>query len=279
MWRLTRNKNLPNAEISNDYEYSLAEPYNDEPNNLPNADVEYVQYGKIDNATREEELNDLYKDINQNGFPPYAEQKHILLKRYPEFNVNIKPSRKYGSGNSMLHDSIYQSSPGLAHAIINHPTISEETLEEELQYINSISKLNKSQSKIKQMIEKKLQDIRDYKPTAPPLENFEPSAPPLENFEPSVPPLENFEPSAPPLMTSYQIRNIDTGEISDIRNLPNVPSQAPPLMTSYQIRNLDTGEISDIRNLPNVPSRNPLNLPNVPKKSSSNIISRMIGRK
>jgi hypothetical protein len=239
MWRLTRNKNLPNAEISNDYEYSLAEPYNNEPNNLPNADVEYVQYGKIDNATREEELNDLYKDINQNGFPPYAEQKHILLKRYPEFNVNIKPSRKYGSSNSMLHDSIYQSSPGLAHAIINHPTISEETLEEELQYINSISKLNKSQSKIKQMIEKKLQDIRDYKPTAPPLENFEPSAPPLENFEPS----------------------------------------APPLMTSYQIRNIDTGEISDIRNLPNVPSQNPLNLPNVPKKSSSNIISRMIGRK
>lgn len=251
MWRLTSNKKMPRAEMTSVSGDIVAQPYNGY-DTYPNADVEYTQYGKYDNATREEELNDLYEDINKNGFPIHTEEKRALLKRYPEFDVNIKPKGLYGNKNTMLYQAIYQSNPGLSHDIINHPTISEQTLEEELQYINSIPKLNKSQYKIKQMIEEKLQSMRDNKPSAPPLqEDFEPSAPPLQ---------EDFEPSAPPIMTSYQIHNLDTGEIGDIRHLPNVPSQEPI-------------------NLPNVPTHQPVLLPNAPKKSSSNIIARMIGRK
>jgi hypothetical protein len=173
MWRLTPNKNIPQAELLIVSVDAISEKYNGY-DDYPHADVEYIQYGKFDNPTREEELSDLYEDINKNGFPMYANQTQTLLKKYPEFDVNMKPDF-YTTKRTMLNKSIYQSTPGLAQTIINNPTISEETLEEELQYINSLPKLNKSQTKIKQMIEDKLRNMRENKPPEP-----VPSAPPLE---------------------------------------------------------------------------------------------------
>lgn len=231
MWRLTPNKKLPRAELANVPADAIAHPYSGY-DDYPRAEVEYTQYGKEDNASREEQLNDLYEDINNRGFPLFAEQKYALLKQYPDFNVNFKPRRWDRDNPTMLNQAIFQSTVGVAQAIINHPTISEQTLEEELQYINNMPKLNKSQIKIKKMIEDKLKNMRDNSPSAPPLEvHFAQSAPTLEDPPiPSAPPLQEYPiPSAPPLEdeAAYQIRNLDTGHIDDIRNLPNVPTHRP----------------------------------------------------
>lgn len=246
MWRLKKDSQLPQAKMSVYPEDANAEPYDDEQNEFPKADAEYVGYGEYDNPTREQALRELYEDIYQKGFPDPAEQKHALLKQYPEFDINIKAPtiRGYKDPSTMLHEAFLQSAPVLARSILNHPNISEETLENELEFINNYikkwQKLPKTQTTIKQLIEEKLQFMRDNKPSAPPLE-------------------ENFEPSAPPMPSSYQIDNPDTGMVGDISNLPNAPSQQP-------------------LNLPNVPSHQPILLPNAPKKSK-NIISRIFGYK
>jgi hypothetical protein len=176
MWRLTPKKDMPQAEPLN---YAIAQPLRgnyDGP--IIEMETGNAYKGKYDNPTREEELSDLYEDINKNGFPMYTNQIQALLKKYPEFDVNMKPDF-YNTKRTMLNKSIYQSTPGLAQTIINNPTISEETLEEELQYINSLPKLNKSQTKIKQMIEDKLRNMRENNPSVP-----VPSAPPLEDDNP-----------------------------------------------------------------------------------------------
>lgn len=76
-------------------------------------------------------------------------------------------------------------------------------------------------------IEDKLKLIRDNKPTAPPLQIEEPvmPSPPPQIDEPVMPTAPSIELDDTP----YQIRNLDTGHVDDIRNIQTHPAPIPKI--------------------------------------------------
>ena len=70
----------------------------------------------------------------------------------------------------MLDSAIFGSTPKLAQTIINFPTMTIQSLEHSLEYLNTFSRPNKSQLAIKKMIQQKLEEKYNLIPSAPPLE-------------------------------------------------------------------------------------------------------------
>ena len=147
----------------------------------------YVAYAEYDLSTNEQQLNDIYNDIKNGIFPLYAHETTTILKKYANFNVNIKSAI---SGQTLLHVAIYKSTTNIAKSLVYHPLMKRSTLKECLAYINNPNnnlKLNKSQQIIKHYIENALltnnhENIESYEPSAPPIhdESYEPSAPPMD---------------------------------------------------------------------------------------------------
>jgi hypothetical protein len=161
----------------------VAEIYNGNEPELTDAGVATITspiIGQYDNATRDEQLRDIYKDINENGFPMYAIETVTLLKAYPEFNVNFKVYK-----NTLLTKAIFESTPKIAELVIQSQTINIDTLQNALEFINEYKILNKTQQKIKQLIINKIDSLTQYMPSAPPMpveeDNILPSAPPMSS--------------------------------------------------------------------------------------------------
>lgn len=220
MWRFRKSSRIPIANIAENNLSIRGREYNRRyDTDVRWTEANYIPFASEDKATHEEKLADIYDDIKKNGFDYflYAEEIDKILNEFPEFDVTISSN----IGETLLDRSIYKSTSGIANKLINSPNMTIESLTHSLDYFNKINNPNTRQKSIKTMIESKLKEKLNDLPSAPPLqeENFEPSAPPLQE--------EDFVPSAPQMMTSFQIRNLDTGEVGDIRNFPNSFLQQP----------------------------------------------------
>ena len=157
-----------NVYVHNLEQYdAVAEIYNGNEPELTDAGVATITspiIGQYDNATRDEQLRDIYKDIKENGFPMYAIETAALLKTYPEFNVNFKVYK-----NTLLTNAIIGSTPKIAELVIQSQTINIDTLQNALEFINEYKILNKTQQKIKQLIINKIETLTQYKHSAPPM--------------------------------------------------------------------------------------------------------------
>ena len=184
MFRLMTKPLAENVYVHNLEQYdAVAEIYNGNEPELTDAGVDTITspiIGQYDNATRDEQLRDIYKDIKENGFPMYARETTALLKTYPEFNVNFKFNK-----NTLLTNAIIGSTPKIAELVIQSQTININTLQNALEFINEYKILNKTQQKIKQLIINKIDSLTQYKPSAPPMpveeDNNLPSAPPMSS--------------------------------------------------------------------------------------------------
>jgi hypothetical protein len=146
---------------------AVAEIYNGNEPELTDVGVATITspiIGQYDNATRDEQLRDIYKDIKENGFPMYAIETTTLLKTYPEFNVNFIVYK-----NTLLTNAIFASTPKIAELVIQSQTINIDTLQNALEFINEYKILNKTQQKIKRQIINKIDSLTQYKPSAPPM--------------------------------------------------------------------------------------------------------------
>ena len=173
------------ANVSDINDVCFAEPYDnlEEVIDAGTASPVHILSLELDRTTREQKLSYIYDEIREKGYSSllYAEDTYNLLKQYPEFDVTVSclipPYYK-----TMLDRAIFNSSPKLAKTLINFPTMTIQSLEHSLEYLNILSKPNKSQLSIKTMIQQKLEEKYKSIPSAPPLEEVEPSAPPLEEF-------------------------------------------------------------------------------------------------
>ncbi len=163
---------------------AVAEIYNGNEPELTDVGVATITspiIGQYDNATRDEQIRDIYKDIKENGFPMYAIETTTLLKTYPEFNVNFIVYK-----NTLLTNAIFASTPKIAELVIQSQTINIDTLQNALEFINEYKILNKTQQKIKRQIINKIDSLTQYKPSAPPMPVEEdidlPSAPPMPSM-------------------------------------------------------------------------------------------------
>ena len=173
------------ANVSDINDVCFAEPYDnsEEVVDAGTASPVHIVSLELDRTTREQKLSYIYDEIREKGFSSllYADDTYNLLKQYPEFDVTvsclINPTNK-----TMLDCAIIGSSPKLAKTIINFPTMTIQSLEHSLEYLNTFSRPNKSQMSVKKMIQQKLEEKYKSIPSAPPLEEVEPSAPPFEPF-------------------------------------------------------------------------------------------------
>ena len=165
-------------------------------------------------------MQNVYKDIKENGYPEENNKLLAILEEYPEFDVNIKSwhgnkmdyyEKKYTYTMSMLDIAFNQGSPQLVKAIIDNPNISKEEIERTLLKFQHFKKITGDYAKIKKILEDKLKLMREFEPSAPPLE-------------------------AAPLQKEFQIRaNVpkslrQPSVVSDIQNLPNAPTHEPILL-------------------------------------------------
>ena len=161
------------ANVFNINDACLAEPYNNSEEVVDAGIASPVHFVRLelDRTSREQKLSYIYDEIREKGFSAllYAKDTYNLLKEYPEFDVTvsclINPYYK-----TMLDSAIFGSTPKLAQTIINFPTMTIQSLEHSLEYLNRYLKPNKSQLAIKKMIQQKLEEKYNLIPSTPPLE-------------------------------------------------------------------------------------------------------------
>lgn len=158
MWRLSVVSAKPcfvSASVT--LNTPVAYPLDDNDESLVQAEATLadgvIATAHYDTSTEEQQLNDIYNDIKNNKFPLLANDTLALLKKYPQFDVNLKSTI---SNHTMLHKAIYLSTPRVAKALIDHPLMTKNTLEDCLAYLNNYIKINKTQLKIKEYIENAL---------------------------------------------------------------------------------------------------------------------------
>lgn len=122
---------------------------------LPRAEAEIIVRGKYDTATDDEQLFELYNDILNGHFPWVSDSRNRMLERYPEFDVNIKDLY----GRTLLRLAIEASQKKVAENVINSPTINRATLDDGLDCLLEIPKRNKTQTAIRDLINKKIREI------------------------------------------------------------------------------------------------------------------------
>jgi hypothetical protein len=181
---------------------------------------------------QEESLQNLHKDIKENGYPEENNKLLAILRQYPEFDVNIKSwhgkvdnsQKRYMHTQTMLDIAFSQESPQLVNAIINNPNISKKDIERVLSKFQHFTiPLSDNYSIIKQMLEDKLKTMRNFEPSAPPLEALHLQEESLQNLHKNI--KENDYPAKAKVDNTLK-----TPSVSDIQNLPTAPTHEPILL-------------------------------------------------
>lgn len=169
MWRISTLNNVVAQPVFSEHLNEgrrrgvIAYPLNgDIDEDLVQADAQinndFLAKASYDLASDDQQLKEIYADIKNDVFPLYANDTLVLLKKYPNLDVNVKATF---SNYTLLHKAVCQSTPRVAKALIHHPTMKISTLESCLNFINDKISINKTQKQIKQYIEdalsKKLQ--------------------------------------------------------------------------------------------------------------------------